>query len=66
METVNINKSSKEDLIKVVHIGTRRADLIIEKRSTHAFKDLYELSIVKGFGKKRINDIISEGILKCK
>ena len=65
MNTVNINRSSKEDLIKVRHIGSKRADLIIEWRSNNRFKDLYELSAIRGFGKNRINDIISEGLLKC-
>ena len=60
---MNINKASREELISVVHIGPKRADLIIEKRTITPFKDLYELSSLKGFGRKRIDDIVKEGKL---
>lgn len=65
MEKININKASQEDLIRIVHIGTKRAELIIKRRSEEKFQDLYELSSLKGFGKSRIDDIIKEGVLYC-
>lgn len=61
---MNINTATKEELISVVHIGSKRADLIIEKRTSSRFKDIYELSVLKGFGKKRIDDIVKEGKLQ--
>jgi DNA uptake protein ComE-like DNA-binding protein len=62
---VNINEASREELIEIIHIGPKRADDIIERRSTERFKDLYELSSLKGFGTKRIEGIINEGKLTC-
>jgi DNA uptake protein ComE-like DNA-binding protein len=62
---VNINTANADDLISIVHIGSGRAQLIIERRNEAKFKDLYELSTVRGFGKKRIDDILKEGKLTC-
>ena len=64
-ETFNINTATKKELMSAVHIGPKRADLIIEKRNQSKFKDLYELSSINGFGRSRIDDIIKEGILVC-
>jgi len=61
MSQVKINKATLEELIEIVHVGPKRARLIIERRNEQPFKDLYELSVIKGFGKKRINSIIAEG-----
>ena len=60
---IKINTASIQELIEVVHIGPKRAQLIIDRRSKDKFKDIYELSVIPGFGKIRINDIISEGKL---
>lgn len=56
---IDINKASYEDLQKIIHIGPKRARMIIEMR---LFKDMYELSNVPGLGKKRMNDIIAQGL----
>lgn len=61
---INLNTSTLEDLVKIRHIGKRRAQLIIEKRNEREFRDLYELSVIPGLGKSRVNDIVSEGIAK--
>jgi len=58
-ERVNVNKASEKELYEIIHVGPVRAKRIIEKRP---FRDIYELSTVKGFGRKRIDDIILEGI----
>lgn len=63
--TFNINKATKKELMSAIHIGPKRADLIIERRNEAKFKDLYELSSINGFGISRIDDIIKEGILVC-
>lgn len=62
---VNINKATHKELLSVVHIGVQRANDIIARRETERFKDIYELSSMKGFGKKRVDDILNEGILTC-
>lgn len=58
---IKINNATKEELIEIIHVGPKRAQLIIEYREKQPFKDLYELSVINGFGKKRINMIIAEG-----
>jgi DNA uptake protein ComE-like DNA-binding protein len=63
---ININKATVNELITIVHIGRRRAEAIVNRRNESLFKDLYELSSMKGFGKSRIDDIITEGKLICK
>ena len=60
MEQVNLNKSSVEDLQKIIHIGAKRAAKIVENRP---LRDLYELSKVVGLGKERMNDIIKQDII---
>jgi competence protein ComEC len=58
-EKININHASAELLEKLIHIGAKRALKIIEMRP---YKDIHELSNVPGLGKKRIDDIINEGL----
>lgn len=60
MEKVNINRSSKEELTKIIHIGEKRSEKIINRRP---FKDIYELSNVLGLGKKRMGDILNQDII---
>lgn len=64
---VNINNATYKELLSIVHIGPQRAKDIIAQREIRPrpFKDIYELSSLTGFGKKRIDDIINEGILVC-
>jgi DNA uptake protein ComE-like DNA-binding protein len=53
---IKINKCSAGELLKIVHIGKKRAQKIIENRP---FRDVYELSKIPGIGKKRMQDIIA-------
>ena len=57
--SININKASEKELYEIIHIGPIRAQLIVEKRP---FRDLYELSNIKGLGRKRVDDIILEKV----
>ena len=61
----NINTATIEELVQVVHIGTSRANQIISRREEQRFKDIYELSSMRGFGKSRLDDILKEGKLIC-
>jgi DNA uptake protein ComE-like DNA-binding protein len=63
MKKININYCSKEELITIVHVGIKRAEEIIKLRP---FKDIYEISNVKGLGKKRMQDILEQGIISTK
>lgn len=53
---VNLNKSTFEELQTLEGIGEKRAQTIIDNRP---YKDVYELSSVKGFGKKIIDAVIN-------
>ncbi len=57
-DQININTASKNDLMKIRHIGSARADGIIENRP---YVFLEELVKVAGIGEGRLSDIISEG-----
>jgi len=59
METININKASAKELEKLIHIGPARSAEIISKRP---FKDVYELSNIPSIGKKRMNDLLTQGL----
>ena len=59
MEQVSINKANAVDLMRIIHIGKKRAEKIIKRRP---FKDLHELSNVLGLGKKRMDDIFGQGV----
>ena len=62
---VDVNKATLEQLLAMTHIGQVRAEAIIEYRSTKEFRDLYELSAIRGIGQKRIDAIVSEGVAYC-
>jgi competence protein ComEA len=63
--TIDINKATLEQLVAITHIGKARAEAIITHRATNTFRDLYELSFIRGLGKRRIDAIIAEGIACC-
>jgi competence ComEA-like helix-hairpin-helix protein len=55
---VNINKAEINELMKLPHIGEKRAIGIIEYRKTHGdFKTTSELMRVPGIGQKILRDI---------
>jgi competence protein ComEC len=56
---INLNRATFDELQGIIHIGPKRAQMIIAMRP---FKDLYELSNVTGLGKFRMNDIIEQGL----
>lgn len=58
-EKIDINKASLEDLIKIIHIGEKRAKEIISQRP---FSSLNDLLKIKGIGKKRLKDIKKQGL----
>jgi DNA uptake protein ComE-like DNA-binding protein len=63
MKKVNINKAQYAILLQIIHIGKKRAEKIIANRP---YKDIHELSKVIGLGKKRMDDIITQGIAVVK
>ena len=57
MKSVNLNKSSQEELTTLPGIGSVKATSIIKSREVEKFKDLYELSRVRGIGPSVIDKI---------
>jgi competence ComEA-like helix-hairpin-helix protein len=58
-ERININTASKEELIKIIHIGPARADEIIRLRPFSSLDDLIKIS---GIGEKTLADIKNQGL----
>lgn len=58
---INLNTAELADLTKLKNIGLVRAQSIIDKRP---YRDIYELSTIKGLGKKRIDEIVNQGLAK--
>ena len=55
--TVDINTASIEQLIQLPGIGPKKAEAIIEYRQKNPFKDLSELTEVKGIGPKLLEKL---------
>jgi competence protein ComEA len=51
---VDINSASKKELSGLSGIGPKKAEAIIKYRDKNCFKNLNELTNVKGIGKKTI------------
>ena len=51
---VDINNANKEQLMSLKGVGEKKAVAILEYRKGHCFKNVDDLSSVKGFGKKFI------------
>jgi competence protein ComEA len=54
--TVDINKASKAELMSLKGIGEKKADAILTLRKNKCFKDINELTEVKGIGPKFIEN----------
>ncbi len=52
---VDINSASKKELSSLNGIGAKKAELIIAYRDANCFKNIDELILVKGIGKKIID-----------
>jgi len=58
-EKIDINTAPLEDLIKIIHIGPKRAAELISLRP---FPSLDDLVRIRGIGKKRVEDIKKQGL----
>ena len=53
---VDINNASKSELISLKGVGAVKADAIIKYRKAHCFKNIQDLTEVKGIGPKFITN----------
>lgn len=58
-EKIDINAASLNDLVKIIHIGEKRA---LEMISLRPFSSLDDLARIKGIGLVRIEDIRKQGL----
>lgn len=57
---VDINSASKEELMKVKNIGSKKADSIVEYRKKKCFDNVAELKNVNGFGAVSVEAMAKE------
>lgn len=58
-DCININEADTNELTKIIHIGNKRAEDLIDNRPYDNVKDLQRIN---GIGQKRIKDIEAEGL----
>ena len=56
---MDLNRASAEELERIIHIGPKRAELIIAARP---FGSIEQLDDVRGLGPARVSDIVHQGV----
>mgnify|MGYP006289877905 CR=1 FL=1 len=54
---IDVNKATKEQLMTIKGIGAKKAELLIKYRKNHHIKNLDELTKIKGFGPKLVQEV---------
>lgn len=70
MSVGEVNKASKEDLMKIKGIGETKADAVMKQRAVAPFKNMADIEAVKGVGPALVknieNDIYKKATKKAK
>ena len=61
MTKVNINKATAEELVSLKYVGIKTAQWIISGRP---YKDIHELSDVRGIGKVKMDYFIDNDLIE--
>ena len=56
-QAINVNTASAQELMTLPGIGKAKADAIVTYRDAHPFKDVSELTEVKGIGPKMLEKL---------
>ncbi len=56
-QAINVNTASAQELTALPGIGKAKADAIVAYRDAHPFKDVSELTEVKGIGPKMLEKL---------
>ncbi len=59
---ININTASKSELTKIIHIGEKTAEKIIDYRSSSTFSSVDELTNINGIGSSTLKNIKEQGL----
>ncbi|MGM0519764.1 MAG: ComEA family DNA-binding protein [Campylobacterota bacterium] len=54
---IDVNKASKNQLMEIKGIGEKKAELLINYRKNNKIENLDELTTIKGFGPKLVEQI---------
>lgn len=54
---IDINKATKDQLMEIKGIGEKKAELLIDYRKNNKIKNLDELTSIKGFGPKLVEEL---------
>lgn len=66
MSVGEVNKASKEDLVKIKGIGETKADAIIKQRAVTPFSTMADIEAVKGVGPALLKNIENDVYKKTK
>jgi DNA uptake protein ComE-like DNA-binding protein len=60
---VNINKATEKELMSLKYVGAKTAQRIIHVRVFKPYRDIHELSDVKGIGKFKMQYFIDNDLI---
>ena len=65
-KVININKATVKELMSLKYVGEKTAKWIIGGRYIEPYKDIHELSLVRGIGKIKMQYFIDNNLISVK